>query len=157
PKSGSYLVGTGAVTHDGLIESTGGIVIMNGDKIAIENPGVISVDTTIDRNSFVMLRAATSVTMNGVITSLPFDDGASPLPAGGSSGSAVQSFTPAYIEMSAQSTVTVGSSGLVSAPSAQVSLRAIGIKETPAGTSTSAVLNLFNQGNNSDVTSNTPS
>ena len=138
----AYLANTGAVKHDGLIEAPAGIVIMNGDAITIDNPrdaagnpltsasgslvqGVISVDTAIDRNSFVMLRAATSVTLNGVISSLPYDDGASPLPSGGSSGSSVQSFKPAYIEASAQSTITVGSSGLISAPSAQVSLRAM--------------------------------
>ncbi|MBV8922063.1 filamentous hemagglutinin N-terminal domain-containing protein, partial [Bradyrhizobium sp.] len=148
-----YLSGTGAVTHDGLIESPGGIVVMNGDKIAVNNPGVISADTAIDRNSFVMLRGATSVTMNGVITSLPFDDGASPLPTGGSSGSTVQSFKPAYIEMSAQNTVTVGSSGLISAPSANVSLRAISLSNpnlylTTVTNEAGAQDHLFNQGQN---------
>ncbi|ABD88542.1 filamentous haemagglutinin family protein [Rhodopseudomonas palustris] len=136
----NYLAGTGAVTHDGLIEASRGIVIMNGDKIAINNPGggslrdasgtliqgVISVDTSIDRNSMVLLRAATSVTLNGVISSLPFDDGADPLPSGSSSGSTVQSFTPAYIELSAKGEMTLGSSGLVSAPSAQVAVKTLG-------------------------------
>lgn len=131
---GTYLAGTGAVKHDGLIDASRGIVVMNGDTVAIDNPtdasghaltdsagkliqGVISADTSIDRNSFVLLRAATSVTMNGVISSLPVDDGAAGLPS-------TQSFTPAYIEASAQTNVTVGSSGLISAPSAQVSLNA---------------------------------
>jgi len=139
--AGRYLSATGAVSHDGLIEASRGIVIMNGDTVSIDNPGggslrdaggnlvqgVIAVDTSIDRNSMVLLRAATSVTMNGVISSLPFEDGAQPLPSGASAGSTVQSFTPAYVEMSAQSTVTVGPSGLVSAPSAQVVLRAINL------------------------------
>ena len=193
--SGTYSPGTGAVTHDGLINASRGIVIMNGDKITIDNPkdaagnnltdpvtgnlvqGVISVDTSIDRNSFVMLRAATSVTMNGVITSLPFDDGAQPLPSGASAGSSVQSFTPAYIEMTAQSSVTVGSSGLVSAPSAQVVLRAINLNsqngaelyQPTAGDPSNADSlvygqRLFNQGanptsgenGNPDVNSSTP-
>lgn len=131
---GTYLAGTGAVKHDGLIDASRGIVVMNGDTVAIDNPtdasghaltdsagkliqGVISADTSIDRNSFVLLRAATSVTMDGVISSLPVDDGAAGLPS-------TQSFTPAYIEASAQTNVTVGSSGLISAPSAQVSLNA---------------------------------
>ncbi|QQO32131.1 filamentous hemagglutinin family protein [Bradyrhizobium diazoefficiens] len=131
---GTYLAGTGAVKHDGLIDASRGIVVMNGDTVAIDNPtdasghaltdsagkliqGVISSDTSIDRNSFVLLRAATSVTMNGVISSLPVDDGAAGLPS-------TQSFTPAYIEASAQTNITVGSSGLISAPSAQVSLNA---------------------------------
>lgn len=131
---GTYLAGTGAVKHDGLIDASRGIVVMNGDTVAIDNPtdasghaltdsagkliqGVISSDTSIDRNSFVLLRAATSVTMNGVISSLPVDDGAAGL-------TSTQSFTPAYIEASAQTNVTVGSSGLISAPSAQVSLNA---------------------------------
>lgn len=129
-----YLAGTGAVVHDGLIDASRGIVVMNGDTVTIGNPkdasghdladsagkliqGVISVDTSIDRNSFVLLRAATSVTMNGVISSLPVDDGAAGL-------TSTQSFAPAYIEASAQTNVTVGSSGLISAPSAQVSLNA---------------------------------
>lgn len=134
PHTSTYLPGTGAVVHDGLIDASRGIVVMNGDTVTIGNPtdasghaltesagkliqGVISADTSIDRNSFVLLRAATSVTMNGVISSLPVDDGAAGLPS-------TQSFTPAYIEASAQTNVTVGSSGLISAPSAQVSLNA---------------------------------
>jgi filamentous hemagglutinin family protein len=165
----TYLAGTGVVKHDGLIETPAGIAIMNGDAVTIDNPrdasgntltsasgalvqGVISADTAIDRNSFVMLRGATSVTMNGVITSLPFDDGASPLPTGGSTGSTVQSFTPAYIEMSAQGAVTVGSSGLVSAPSANVSLRAIGLNNdslysdtSNTGTGATGTVNRFHQ------------
>ncbi|WP_445221044.1 filamentous hemagglutinin family protein [Bradyrhizobium sp. Pa8] len=149
PHSNTYLPGTGAVVHDGLIDASRGIVVMNGDTVAIGNPkdasghdltdsagkliqGVISVDTSIDRNSFVLLRAATSVTMNGVISSLPVDDGAKGL-------TSAQSFTPAYIEASAQTNVTVGSSGLISAPSAQVSLNA---KVFPTGD----VPNLFQQG-----------
>lgn len=132
--AGTYLAGTGAVKHDGVIDASRGIVVMNGDTVAIGNPkdasghdladsagkliqGVISVDTSIDRNSFVLLRAATSVTMNGVISSLPVDDGAAGLPS-------TQSFAPAYIEASAQTNVTVKSSGLISAPAAQVVLRA---------------------------------
>lgn len=133
--SAKYLAGTGAVTHDGLIDVSRGIVVMNGDTVTIGNPtdasghaltdsagklfqGVISADTSIDRNSFVLLRAATSVTMDGVISSLPVDDGAAGL-------TSAQSFAPAYIEMSAQTNVTVGAAGLISAPAAQVSLRAI--------------------------------
>lgn len=133
--SAKYLAGTGAVTHDGVIDASRGIVVMNGDTVTIGNPkdasghdltdsagrliqGVISADTSIDRNSFVLLRAATSVTMNGVISSLPVDDGAAGL-------TSTQSFAPAYIEMSAQTNVTVGAAGLISAPAAQVSLRAI--------------------------------
>ncbi|MCS3931638.1 filamentous hemagglutinin family protein [Bradyrhizobium elkanii] len=147
--AGTYLAGTGAVKHDGVIDASRGIVVMNGDTVAIGNPtdasghaladsagkliqGVISVDTSIDRNSFVLLRAATSVTMNGVISSLPVDDGAAGL-------ASTQSFAPAYIEMSAQTNVTVGSNGLIAAPSAQVSLNA---KLFPTGD----VPNLFQQG-----------
>jgi filamentous hemagglutinin family protein len=185
-----YLAGTGAVRHDGLIDASQGIVVMNGDKVAIDNPkdssggilkdatgnlvqGVISVDTGISRNSMMLLRAATSVTMNGVISSLPVDDGSQPLAAGPSGSGTVPGFTPAYVELSAQSTVTVGASGLISAPSAQVALRAINLGNLPGvykatGTDT---LNgtvwgqrLFNQGadpataagGNSDVTTNTP-
>lgn len=141
---GTYLAGTGAVTHDGLIDVSRGIVVMNGDTVAIGNPtdasghaltdsagrliqGVISVDTSIDRNSFVLLRAATSVTMDGVISSLPVDDGAAGL-------TSTQSFAPAYIEASAQTNVTVGSSGLISAPAAQVLFRATNLGSQNAST-----------------------
>ncbi len=168
-----YLAGTGAVTHDGLIDASRGIVIMNGDRISVDNPkdvnggslrdaagnlvqGVISVDTSIERNSMVLLRAATSVSMNGVISSLPFDDG-SELPSGAAAGSTVQSFTPAYIELSAQSTVAVGSSGLVSAPSAHVVLRAISLDSQNASDLYGATtIRLFNHGDTADVLSNTP-
>jgi filamentous hemagglutinin family protein len=178
-----YLTGTGAVTHDGLIDVSRGIVIMNGDRISVDNPadvnggplrdaagnlvqGVISVDTAIGRNSMVLLRAATSVTMNGVISSLPFDDG-SELPSGATAGSTVQSFTPAYIELSAQSTVAVGSSGLISAPSAQVAMRAIDLgsqnaseiyKSSGTTASNEPAFNrrLFNHGDTADVATNTP-
>lgn len=161
-----YLAGTGAVTHDGLIDVSRGIVVMNGDTVTIGNPtdasghaltdsagklfqGVISADTSIDRNSFVLLRAATSVTMDGVISSLPVDDGAAGL-------TSTQSFAPAYIEMSAQTNVTIGAAGLISAPAAQVSLRAINfgsqneaILYQPtlvSGTTKAYSQHLFNQG-----------
>lgn len=157
PHTSTYLQGTGAVVHDGLIDAARGIVVMNGDTVAIGNPkdasghdladstgklirGVISVDTSIDRNSFVLLRAATSVTMNGVISSRPMDDGAAGLPS-------TQSFTPAYIEMTAQTNVEVGSSGLISAPSAQVVLNAQVFSHLRTINGVQVVVpNLFNQG-----------
>ncbi|MET4169516.1 filamentous hemagglutinin family protein [Bradyrhizobium sp. LA6.1] len=157
PKTSTYLPGTGAVVHDGLIDASRGIVVMNGDTVAIGNPkdasghgladstgkliqGVISVDTSIDRNSFVLLRAATSVTMNGVISSLPVDDGAAGL-------TSTQSFAPAYIEMTAQTNVEVGSNGLISAPSAQVALNAQIFSHLRTINGEQVVVpNLFNQG-----------
>jgi len=171
PNGSAYLPGTGVVTHEGLISAPRGIVLMNGDRISIDSlhtdatdpnssivtdasgsavRGVISVDTSIGRNSMVLLRAATSVDMNGVVSSLPYDDG-STLASGGSAGSTVQAFLPAYIEMSAQSTVTVGSSGLVSAPSAQVVLRAINLGRNTAGVYQQAAADLFAQGANVDI------
>lgn len=183
-QSGRYLAGTGTVHHDGLIEASQGIVVMTGDRISVDNPtdatggalrtaagnlvqGVISVDTGIGRNSMVLLRGATSVTMNGVISSLPVDDGSQPLASGPSSSSTVAKFTPAYIELSAQSAVTVGASGLISAPSAQVALRAINLGAASSGvyptSSAGAVLvHLFNQGADAantgqrDIGTNTP-
>lgn len=169
PLDPHYLSGTGTVYHDGLIEASRGAVIMDGNTVTIGNPtdaagnpltdaatgslvqGVISVDTSLERNSFVLLSAATSVTMNGVITSLPYDDGSS-LPTGGSSGSTVQNFVPAFIEMNAQTSVTMGSNGLISAPSADVSLRAMNLSTDsalylPLGTFVSSYqYQLFNQG-----------
>lgn len=170
PHTSTYLPGTGAVVHDGLIDVARGIVVMNGDTVTIGNPkdasghaltdsagkliqGVISADTSIDRNSFVLLRAATSVTMNGVISSQPLDDGAAGLPS-------TQSFTPAYIEMTAQTNVDVGSSGLISAPSAQVVLNAQIFSHLRTINGVQVVVpNLFNQGmtaggGNADVISN---
>ncbi|MGX1321701.1 filamentous hemagglutinin family protein [Bradyrhizobium sp. USDA 377] len=162
-QTGRYLAGTGAVRHDGLIDASQGIVVMTGDRISVDNPtdatggalkdaagnlvqGVISVDTSIGRNSMVLLRGATSVAMNGVISSLPVDDGSQPLASGPSSSSTVAKFTPAYIELSAQSTVAVGASGLISAPSAQVTLRAINLGQTSSGVYQNPLVRLFNQG-----------
>lgn len=124
----NYAAGTGLISNDGLIETPRGITQMNGDRITIGKTGVISADTGITRNSMVLLRAATSVDLEGTISSLPYDDPlTSSLPQGGGTGSTVQSFAPAYVELSAQNSVTVGSSGLISAPSATVALRAIGL------------------------------
>ncbi|TKW80392.1 MAG: filamentous hemagglutinin N-terminal domain-containing protein, partial [Bradyrhizobium icense] len=85
--------------------------------------GVISANTSITRNSMVLLDAATSVSLEGVISIQPFENGET-LPIGSSSGSAVQAFLPAFVGMSAQNTVSIASSGLISAPSATVSLLA---------------------------------
>lgn len=124
----NYAAGTGLISNDGLIETPRGITQMNGDRITIGKTGVISADTGITRNSMVLLRAATSIDLEGTISSLPYDDPlTSSLPQGGGTGSTVQSFAPAYVELSAQNSVTVGSSGLISAPSATVALRAIGL------------------------------
>lgn len=152
PRTNFYLPGTGAAVHDGVIDIGRGVLVMNGDKVSIANPtdangraltdsaghllqGVVSADTSISRNSFVLLRAATSITMDGVISSLPLDDGSAGLPS-------TQSFVPTYIEASAQTSVTIGANGLISAPSAQVSLNA---KEFPKTLSNGA-LSLFYQG-----------
>lgn len=131
PLSTTYVPGTGIVTNDGLIETPRGVTQLNGDRITIGQGGVISADTGITRNSMVLLRAATSVDLEGTISALAYDDPlAKSLPLGGSAGSIVQSFTPAYVELSAQGSVTVGSSGLISAPSATVALRAIDLGPT---------------------------
>lgn len=132
----NYAAGTGLISNDGLIETPRGITQMNGDRITIGKTGVISADTGITRNSMVLLRAATSVDLEGTISSLPYDDPlTSSLPQGGSAGSTVQSFAPAYVELSAQTSVTVGSSGLISAPSASVALRAINLGTSLNGAS----------------------
>lgn len=131
PLGGGYVPGTGIISNDGVINTPRGITQMNGDRITIGQGGVISADTGITRDSMVLLRAATSVDLEGTISSIPYDDPLSTsLPLGGSAGSNVQSFTPAYVELSAQGTVTVGSSGLVSAPSASVVMRAVDLGPT---------------------------
>lgn len=131
PFSNTYAAGTGLVANNGLIETPRGITEMIGDRISIGPTGVIAADTGITRNSMVLLRAATSIDLEGTIRALAYDDPlTATLPQGGSTGSTVQSYTPAYVELSAQSTVTIGSSGLVSAPSATVALRAIDLNDT---------------------------
>lgn len=118
---GPYLPGTGSVANNGLIETPRGIVEMAGDRVRIGAQGVVSADTSISLPSMVLLHAATSVTLSGTISMLPIDDGAT-LPRSSSAGSTVQSFMPPYVEATAQGQVTVESSGLVSAPSASVSI-----------------------------------
>ncbi|MGP9814536.1 filamentous hemagglutinin family protein [Rhodopseudomonas sp. NSM] len=147
---------TGEVTHGGLIETRQGVTTLAGDRVSVGNlldaagnpvrdtagslvRGVISADTSIDRNSMVLLYAATSVRMDGVISVLPYDDG-NTLPtlsgaATDSTSSTVQSFMPAFVEMVGQLDTTIGANGLVSAPSASVSLKAVklggqGVKQT---------------------------
>ena len=85
--------------------------------------GVISADTSITRNSMVLLDAATSVKLQGVISIQPYENGET-LPTGASDGSSVAAFLPAYVDMSAQNSVSIDSGGLISAPSATVSLLA---------------------------------
>jgi filamentous hemagglutinin family protein len=119
--TGPYLSGTGSVASDGLIETPSGIVLMAGNQVRIGAQGVVSADTSISLPSMVLLHAATSVTLSGTISMLPLDDGRT-LPLSSSTGSTVQSFSPPYVEATAQGQVTVESSGLVSAPSASVSI-----------------------------------
>jgi filamentous hemagglutinin family protein len=157
PKT-SFRPGTGAITHEGVIATTQGAVVMMGDQITIDNlhtaagnlvldpstgnpvQGVIYAPTTgISRNSMVLLDAATSVTMNGIISIPPYEDGETlPLLSGAATsgtGSTVQSFTPAFVEMSGQVGVTLGSGALVSAPSASVALNAIASNPAFGGSS----------------------
>ncbi|WP_145928114.1 filamentous haemagglutinin family protein [Bradyrhizobium neotropicale] len=144
----NYATGTGLISNDGLIETPRGITQMNGDRITIGQTGIISADTGITRNSMVLLRAATGIDLEGTISALPYEDPLTPsLPQGGSRGSTVQSFAPAYVELSAQNSVTVGSSGLISAPSATVALRAIdlgnGLPNAPSLYTNSTTNTLF--------------
>lgn len=128
---GPYLSGTGSVANNGLIETRSGIVEMAGDRVSIGAQGVVSADTSITLPSMVLLHAATSVDLSGTISILPFDTGAT-LPRASSAGSNVQSFMPAYVEATAQGQVTVESSGLVSAPSASVSINVADMTGTAA-------------------------
>ncbi|MBC9980744.1 filamentous haemagglutinin family protein [Bradyrhizobium campsiandrae] len=158
---------TGEVTNGGVIDVRQGIAMLGGDRVAVTNlqdfagnevrdaagkaiAGVISADTSISRNSMVLMHAATSVTMDGVISVRGYDDNGSTLPmsTGGDTSSNVQSYMPAYIEMTAQRSVTMGSNSLVSAPSASVSLNAVAISGS------AAKRQLFN-GNTSGVGTNT--
>jgi filamentous hemagglutinin family protein len=162
---------TGEVTNGGVIDTRQGIAVLAGDRVAVTNlqdaggnavrdaarnliAGVISADTSISRNSMVLMHAATSVEMNGVISMQPYDDGSTlPILSGASSNgtaSNVQSYMPAYVEMSAQRSVTVGASGLVSAPSAAVSLNAVAL----GNSANSAARQLFNGDGRSFATSN---
>ncbi|BBF93154.1 filamentous haemagglutinin family protein [Blastochloris tepida] len=127
PSTGSYRAGTGSIINDGLIETPRGITVMNGDLISIGAEGVISADTSISRNSMVLLDAATRVKLDGTISIQPYENGETlPLLSDSSTDgeSTVQTFTPAFVEMSARFQVLLGSTGLISAPSAVVSLNA---------------------------------
>jgi filamentous hemagglutinin family protein len=114
---------TGLVTNDGLIVTPRGTTIMNGDRVVMS--GVISADTSITRNSTVLLNGATSVDVSGTISILPFENGESLPRRNGSAtdntASTVQAFVPAYVEMGAYD-VTMETNALISAPSANVSL-----------------------------------
>jgi filamentous hemagglutinin family protein len=118
---GAYPSGTGSVVNDGLIETPSGIALMAGDRVSIGAQGVVSADTSISLPSMVLLHAATDIAISGTISMPPIDDGET-LPQSGGSGSTVQSFMPPYVEATAQGQVVVASSGLISAPSASVSL-----------------------------------
>ncbi|MBR1089231.1 filamentous hemagglutinin family protein [Bradyrhizobium manausense] len=147
--SGPFRPGTGQVSNDGLIVAPQAAVVMMGDRISMDalhdaagnvvlDPttgnrvgGVIYAPTSISRNSMVLMDAATSVTMNGTIYIPPYENGETL--SGGSSGSSVQNFTPAFVEMSGQLSVTLGPGALVSAPSAVVSLNAFASNPAYAG------------------------
>ena len=114
---------TGVVTNDGLIVTPRGTTIMNGDRVVMN--GVISADTSITRNSTVLLNATTSVDVAGTISIQPFENGESLPRLNGSAtdntASTVQAFVPAYVAMGAYD-ITMGATGLISAPSANISL-----------------------------------
>ncbi|QQN61947.1 filamentous hemagglutinin family protein [Bradyrhizobium diazoefficiens] len=128
---GPYLSGTGSVASNGLIETPRGIVLMAGNQVSIGAQGVVSADTGISLASMLLLHAATSVTLSGTISMLPID-GDQPLSQSSSAGSTVHSFMPPYVEATAQGQVTVESSGLVSAPSASVSINVADMTGTAA-------------------------
>jgi filamentous hemagglutinin family protein len=133
---------TGEVSHGGVIDVREGVALLIGDRISVTDlqsggslvrdaagnliPGVISADTSISRNSMVLMHAATSVQFDGVISMLPYDDGNTlPTASGANTSSDVQGYMPAYVELDAQRSVTLGSASLVSAPSASVSVNAV--------------------------------
>jgi filamentous hemagglutinin family protein len=121
-QSNTFLGTTGGVTNDGLIVTPRGTTIMNGDRIVMS--GVISADTSITRNSAVLLDAATSIDLSGTISMQPFENGESqPLPNSSATGSTVQAFVPAYVGIAAYD-ITMEANGLISAPSANVALTA---------------------------------
>lgn len=126
PSSNTFIPGTGIVRNDGLIATPSGTTILNGDAITMS--GVISADTSIDRNSAVFLDAVSSVDITGTISAQAVDDG-TVLPllsnVAAQGGSTVQTFVPATIEASAYN-VTMESGSLISAPGASVALTGIG-------------------------------
>ncbi|NJL08687.1 MAG: hypothetical protein HC900_10815, partial [Methylacidiphilales bacterium] len=139
--------GTGTVVNSGLIETLRGTTLLSGDTVKMS--GVISADTSITRNSFVLIDAATtrgnvttkaSLEKNsseeltaflggqefwGTIIAMPVDNGESlPLLHGAATlatGSLVQDFIPPFIMISGVST-TLESCSLIAAPSANVHL-----------------------------------
>jgi filamentous hemagglutinin family protein len=124
---GKYLAGTGTVTQGGLIDTTRGTALMAGNSILMS--GVISADTSVTRNSNVLLDAITSVNVSGTISiqpdengdSLPFLNGVAA--ANTNTSSNVQAFIPGFVFMGGYD-VTLARSALISAPSATVKLQA---------------------------------
>jgi filamentous hemagglutinin family protein len=133
PNSSPYLSGTGTVTQGGLVQTPRGTALLSGDKILVS--GVISADTSITRNSNVLLDAATSIDVSGTISIQPYENGETlPFlngPATANTSSVVQPFIPGNVLMGAHN-VTMDSTGLVSAPSATVTLTTTA-RGSPAG------------------------
>lgn len=128
PTNSFALTGTGTVTQGGMVATPRGTALLTGDRVVMS--GVISADTSVTRNSSVLLDAVTSVNVSGTISIQPFENGES-LPflngaATQGTPSIVQAFIPGFILASAYD-VTIASSGLVSAPSATVKLRAVDV------------------------------
>lgn len=126
-RTGSYVAGVGDATNSGLIETPRGVTAMNGVTVNVTREGVISADTSITRNSMVLLEAAGAINLDGIISVQPYhSDETLPLLSGAAtnnSGSTVQTFMPAFVDLKAPGTVRLGSSSLISAPSASVSIQ----------------------------------
>src|SRR5262249_54402394 len=125
PTNSTYLAGTGEIVHDGLIETSRGIVTLAGNNVTVGSAGVIAPNTRIRPNTMGPMHQRTSITMNGVVSIQPDVDPLTPkLPETTDAESNVQAYMPAYVEMTAQRSVTMGGLSLISAPAAEISLNA---------------------------------
>lgn len=116
-----YPAGTGEIINGGLIRTPGGTTILNGDRLTMS--GVISADSGINRNSQIFLDAATSVTLSGMISMQPLENGDTPLPTGDGSSS-VTAFSRPLLAINAFQAI-LSPTALVSAPSASVTITGV--------------------------------
>ncbi|MCK9917202.1 filamentous hemagglutinin family protein [Microbacteriaceae bacterium K1510] len=132
--NGDYVPDIGEAANHGLIETARGVTVMNGNVVTLGREGIISADTSITRNSMVLLEAADSVHIDGTISILPYlSDETLPILNGAatnSSGSAVQSFMPAFVDVRAPGSVTFGAESLIKAPAATVSIHGSALVRT---------------------------
>jgi filamentous hemagglutinin family protein len=114
----------GRVTNTGLIQSDGGVVILNGDNVT--QGGIIQTNTSITRNGEIFLDARLKLTLaaNSNTQNLPDENGETIAQSAISNG-AVSSFASGAIEMRGN-IVDLEPKALIEAPGAHVTIEGLG-------------------------------